>query len=200
MPHCQALDPTLDHDRIDDILDLRESLWARSRSVNYGGSWRTAKFHKVTANTKKLLHNTCQYFKTVKDQLKFTVMQDWLYVYTNNYSIIQNLDNLGLDLDQITTIKLNRPSDTVRSKSLLGSIRTYFKQAELTESELHLITTFIDNNKEFIRPSLGLQYFLERGDFLFRNYFFIDHITEKTISAFELMTPNLIRKIVPIIK
>lgn len=200
MPHCAALNGQLDHERIDDILNLRENLWHRSRNINFGGSWRTAKYNKITPTVREQLHKACDYFIAQETQVKLNVLQDTMYVYTNQYAMRDDLVNLGFAIDQITTVKLNRPIDTVKSNNKDSILRCYFKQAELTEQEYENFTMFLENNKDECRPSRAIEYFLNRGDTLLRNYFFIDFKHESLISALELMTPNLIRKIIPIVK
>jgi hypothetical protein len=200
MSHCAALSGHLDHDRIDDILDLRETLWHRSRNINFGGSWRTAKYNKITAQTREQLHNACDYFIAQGTGVKLNVLQDQIYIYTNQYSMRDDLVNLGFVIDQITTVKLNRPIDTVKSNDKDSILRCYFKQVELTEQEYDNLVKFLENNKGECRPSRAVEFFIERGDNLLRNYFFIDFKNESLISALELMTPNLIRKILPRVK
>lgn len=200
MPHCAALSGDLNHERIDDILDLRESLWHRSRNINFGGSWRTAKYNKITPTVREQLHNACDYFLAHGTDVKLNVLQDQIYIYTNQYAMRNDLVGLGFAIDQITTVKLNRPIDTVRSNDKDSVLRCYFKQAELTEQEYENLGTFLTNNKGHCRPSRAVEFFMERGDRLLRNYFFIDFKTESLISALELMAPNLVRKIVPIVK
>lgn len=200
MPHCIALSGKLDHNRVDDILDLRESLRQRSRNINFGGSWRTAKYNKITPSVREQIHTACDYFIAQGTQVKLNVLQDTMYVYTNQYSMRDDLASLGFSIDQITTVKLNRPLDTVRSNNKESVIRCYFKQVELTDAEFVLLTKFLKDNKDSCQPSRAVEFFLARGDMLLRNYFFIDFENESLISALELMTPNLIRKIVPIVK
>ena len=200
MPHCAALSGELDHERVDDILDLRETLWHRSRNINFGGSWRTAKYNKITPTIREQLHNACDYFLAHGTDVKLNVLQDQIYIYTNQYAMRDDLVKLGFAIDQVTTVKVNRPIDTVRSNDKNSILRCYFKQAELTEQEQENFTHFLENNKGQCRPSRAVEYFIERGDNLLRNYFFIDFKTESLISALELMIPNLVRKIVPIVK
>lgn len=200
MPHCAVLGGIMSHDRVDSLLDLREHLWHRSRNINFGGSWRTASTHKVTGQIRENLHRSCDYFLEHADEIKISILQDTMYVYTNQYAMRNDLIDLGFSIEQITTVKLNRPIDTVKSFIKDSILRCYFKQAELTETEHEMLIKFLDNNREMIRPSKGLLYFLERPDRLLRNYYFIDFKDEKLISALELMTPNLIRKIMPVVK
>lgn len=199
MPHCAALSGELNHDRLDEILDLRDHLWERSRNINFGGSWRTAKFHKITSKIRQDLHKACDYFLS-KPSIKFSILQDTIYIYSNEYAVRDELVELGFSIDQITTVKLNRPINTVRSTTGDVSLRCYFKQVELTDVEHENLNKFLTNNKEHVRPSRGLIESILRNDIFLRNYFFIDFKDEKLISVLELMTPNLIRKIMPIVK
>ena len=200
MPHCAALSGNLDHERVDNILDLRESLWLRSRNINFGGSWRTAKYNKITPLIREQLHSACDYFLAHGTDVKLNVLQDQIYIYTNQYAMRNDLVGLGFTINQITTVKINRPIHTVKSSDKDSILRCYFKQAELSEQEYENFTTFLTNNKGECRPSRAIEYFIDRGDMLLRNYFFIDFKNESLISALELMTPNLIRKIIPIVK
>jgi hypothetical protein len=200
LPHCGALNNKLEHDSIDYILDMREHLWNKSRNINFGGSWRSAKVHKVTDQIRSSVHSACDYFVSCGDNIKLNIVQDFIYVYTNQYTMREDLVNLGFTIDQITNIKLNRPIGTVRSNSEDSIIRCYFKQFEITPVEKDLIFKFIDDNIDFVYPSRGVEYFGERKDHYLRNYFFIDFDDEKLINILELMTPNLIRKVMPIVK
>lgn len=200
MPHAAAIGTTLEHEHVDDVLSLRQHLWERSRNINFGGSWRTAKYHKITPVIREQLHTALDYFIRHQSDIKILVVQDYIYLYTNQYSMRTEMIDLGFTIEQITTVKLNRPIDTVKSSEKDGILRCYFKQAELTETEYEMLIKFLDNNGNMVRPSKGLLYFLDRSDRLLRNYFFIDFKDEKLISALELMAPNLIRKILPIVK
>lgn len=199
-PHCGALSGLLDHDRVDEILDLRESLWTKSRNINFGGSWRSAKVHKVTEQIRNVLHRACSYFASFGTEIKLTVLQDWIYLYSNQYSMRDELLDIGFSIDSITTVKLNRPSNTVKSNHKEGVLRLYFKQVEITDQEKELIFKFLNNNANELSPSLGVQYFGTRNDHHLRNYYFIDINNETLLSVVELMIPNLIRKIMPIVK
>lgn len=197
-PHASAL-ATLDHERVSQILDMRETLWNKSRRVNFGGSWATVD-EKITDATRNKFHRAVNYFKSIEQETKLIVVQTFMYVYTNRYNIRDDLLDLGFPINQITTIKVNRPLGSVKSSDESSQIRCYFKQLELTDKEHELLKSFIKNNVDGVKPSLGLEYFFGRPDRLVRNYFFLDFSEESLLTTLELMTPNLIRKVSPIVK
>ena len=197
-PHASAL-TTLDHDRVTEILDMRETLWNKSRRINFGGSWATID-EKITDSTRHKFHRAVNYFKSVEQETKLIVVQSFMYVYTNRYNIRDKLLDLDFPINQITTIKVNRPLGSVKSSDESSQIRCYFKQLAITDKEYELLKSFIKNNTDGVKPSLGLEYFFGRSDRLVRNYFFLDFSEESLLTTLELMTPNLIRKVSPIVK
>lgn len=197
-PHASAL-ATLDHERVSQILDMRETLWNKSRRVNFGGSWATVD-EKITDATRNKFHRAVNYFKQVAEETKLVVLKSFMYVYTNRYNLRDELLNLGFPINQITTVKVNRPLGSVKSLDEESKTRCYFKQVEITNKEHELLKSFIKTNIEGVKPSLGLEYFFGRSDRLLRNYFFLDFTEDSLITTLELMTPNLVRKVSPIVK
>jgi len=197
-PHASAL-TSLDHEHVNSILDMRQTLWNKSRRINFGGSW-AAVDEQITDATRNKFHKAVNYFKQVVKETKLVVLQSFMYVYTNRYNVRDELLNLGFPINQITTVKVNRPLGSVKSLDEESKTRCYFKQVEITNKEHELLKSFIKTNIEGVKPSLGLEYFFGRSDRLLRNYFFLDFTEDSLITTLELMTPNLVRKVSPIVK
>lgn len=197
-PHASAL-TSLDHEHVNSILDMRETLWNKSRRINFGGSWATVD-EQITDATRNKFHRAVNYFKQVAEETKLVVLKSFMYVYTNRYNLRDELLNLGFPINQITTVKVNRPLGSVKSLDEESKTRCYFKQVEITNKEHELLKSFIKTNIEGVKPSLGLEYFFGRSDRLLRNYFFLDFTEDSLITTLELMTPNLVRKVSPIVK
>mgnify|MGYP001560109932 CR=1 FL=1 len=197
-PHASAL-TSLDHEHVNSILDMRQTLWNKSRRINFGGSWASVD-EQITNETRNKFHNAVNYFKQVVEETKLVVLQSFMYVYTNRYNVRDELLNLGFPINQITTVKVNRPLGSVKSLDEESKTRCYFKQVEITNKEHELLKSFIKTNIEGVKPSLGLEYFFGRSDRLLRNYFFLDFTEDSLITTLELMTPNLVRKVSPIVK
>lgn len=199
IPHAPALS-SLDHEHVDEILNMREHLWEKSRSINFGGSWRVKEDYQITPALRHKLHRAVNFFNRT-DDCKLVIVQSFMYVYTNRYTMRDDFINLDFDINQITTIKVNRPLGTVKSSDQANKIRCYFKQLKVTDKEYDLLKKFIENNIEVVNPSIGLELFFDRSTLrLLRNYYFIDFPEASMITTLELTTPNLIRKILPIVK
>ena len=192
---------SLDHDHSDSLLDLRETLWKKVRNINFGGSWALQSDEPITETLRSKLHNAVTYFSTITNEAKITILQSFVYVYTNRYAVRDELLALEFGIRQITTVKVNRPLGSVKSNDDTSKLRCYLKQLEITDKEHHLLKSFIDTNVDVVKPSLGLEHFFNRkNDRLIRNYFFLDFTEESLLTTLELMTPNLIRKVAPIVR
>ena len=192
---------SLDHDHSDSLLDLRETLWKKVRNINFGGSWALQSDEPITEALRSKLHNAVTYFSTITNEAKITILQSFVYVYTNRYAVRDELLALEFGIRQITTVKVNRPLGSVKSNDEASKLRCYLKQLEITNNEHHLLKSFIDTNVDVVQPSLGLDHFFNRkNDRLIRNYFFLDFTEESLLTTLELMTPNLIRKVAPIVR
>ena len=192
---------SLDHDHSDSLLDLRETLWKKVRNINFGGSWALQSDEPITEALRSKLHNAVTYFSTITNEAKITILQSFVYVYTNRYAVRDELLALEFGIRQITTVKVNRPLGSVKSNDDTSKLRCYLKQLSITDKEHQLLKSFIDTNVDVVKPSIGLDHFFNRkNDRLIRNYFFLDFTEESLLTTLELMTPNLIRKVAPIVR
>lgn len=192
---------SLDHDHSDSLLDLRETLWKKVRNINFGGSWALQSDEPITEALRSKLHNAVTYFSTITSEAKITILQSFVYVYTNRYAVRDELLALEFGIRQITTVKVNRPLGSVKSNDDTSKLRCYLKQLSITDKEHQLLKSFIDTNVDVVKPSIGLDHFFNRkNDRLIRNYFFLDFTEESLLTTLELMTPNLIRKVAPIVR
>jgi|TARA_R110000824_G_scaffold77497_4_gene195955 hypothetical protein len=192
LPHANSIGKDFDPKHITHIMDLRKNLYKRSNS--------SAKKYPNHATVKQLLKAN-EFFKSIGRSSKFVFTGHMAYVYTNNYHLRDDLDNLGIGLDQCTTINVNRPKNTVYSQYPGFNKRCLLKEINITNEEKSNFLKFLEGNEQNIRTSRGLARFLKhRSNYHWlRGYFFVDFNDEKLISIMELMIPGIIKKTIRII-
>jgi len=192
LSHANSIGKDFDPEHITRIMDLRKNLYKRSNS--------SEKRYANHATVKQLLKAN-EFFKSIERSSKFIFSGHMAYVYTNNYLLLDELDNLDIGLDQSTTININRPKNTVFSQYQGFNKRCILKEINITNEEKLNFLKFLEGNKQNIRTSRGLSKFLKKSSnyHWLRGYFFVDFNNEKLISIMSLMIPGIIKKTIRII-
>jgi len=193
LPHATSIGKDFDPKHIRRIMDLRLNLYKRENNSN--------KEFPNEATVEKLL-TANEYFRSIGKTCKFVYTGHNAYVYTNNYALLDELNDLKIGPDQCTTVNVNRPKDTVYSKYPGFSRRCILKEISITNNEKSNFLKFLEGNQQNIRTSRGLDRFLNhRNNYHWlRGYFFVDFSDKKLISIMELMIPGIIKKTIKIIK
>lgn len=138
------------------------------------------------------------------DDVRLHVTRNWATVYTNTLGLYDQL----LKIKEIKNIEVTeavvvRPKDSVICARSPHSTRTYFHDKIFHSfAEKENLSKFLLGQKDIrLSPSLekwcNVDYQRYRGVF---KHFFIDHNDDRILTLVSLVTPNLIRKSVDIIK
>lgn len=186
----------LDHAAIDEILNHRIA-W-KSRTPNYGGSWRGRR--EITAVDRAACHAMCDYLLTKQDY-KLIIYGDWGYIYTNDQTVLQEIPSLDFIANASVSIKqrvISRPRDTLVIRSAQHEYRSYFRAGRLDEPERSNLINYLKNQEE-IRLSPGLKSFIDHSYKYINDNLFIDHNSMGEVIMLNLVRPRAIRKTVKLI-
>lgn len=197
----------LNHDEIDRTLvrrrewiEIAQQRWNTSKKiiVKHNISGRQRK--EITADTVKNLHSLAELLLTTTIDYKLVVSVNQGHVYTNDLTLIDQLDQLDFLSDRYySQAQVNRPKNTIRLKNPRHRYRSYFKIAKLTAVQKDHLMDFLCNQKDSVRVSPALQRWIDQPFNRTQDYFFVDYDTSSWLTMLALVNPGLIRKTMQII-
>ena len=195
----------LDHIQMDELIrrrqiwrEVAQQRWNQGKQSHKSilrGRWR-----EITEKTKQDLHTLAEVLISTNSQFKLVVSADQGYVYTNDLSLITQLDQLSiLKYKFYTQATVNRPENTIRLKNPKNQYRSYFKSAKLTAQQKDQLMNFLHNQKDHVRISPSLQRWIDQPFHLLQDYFFVDYDSPQWLTMLALVCPNSIKKTMQII-
>jgi hypothetical protein len=182
------------------------------------GRWRRLFKNANESDLKKFVENLPEYsdvgevamlLAANKDAHKSIIYGSWIYVYTNNLTLLEDLASLSYYTTR--TAKYNRcVIDREKGVVVLGKTqhqyRTYLRGKFFDDKERERFIQFFANRPDYFRITPGLQSRLigDAGQrFSFRNFYtndwnFIDHHDINDALMLNLILPGIVRKTVPI--
>jgi len=185
---------TLNHAHIDRTLSYYRR-WPDIH-VNYGGSWRTAAGHDQ--QTLEDLYSLCDFLQTQKDR-KVVVQADHVYVYSNDVSFLERLGRfpIGKFLG-LSEVELRGDPDAVNLRSSKYLWRSYFRTQKIADNTRESLRSYLETQAD-TRIGPGLQHAFDTRCVRLHEYYFIDHNHAATINMLCLISPDLIRRTLPIV-
>lgn len=159
-------------DKIDQLVRDRNR-WRNEHRGLYSG-------HKdmITDKTVDDLKIVGKLLKPYEENIKFVISYDHGYVYTNDLSLLEKINQL----DCVRNVYAQEvvevcPPGTIALKNPRWSHRTYFRSVNLTDQQKSSLTEYLASRKE-LRLSPGLKYWMSNNQYwgnFTQNYFFFDH-------------------------
>lgn len=195
---------TLAHASIDDLIERRQ-LWqevSQQRWVNNQQNHSTIlarRWKEITSKTIADLHELAELLIKAKEEFKLVVSVNQGYVYTNELSLIQRIDQLEfLEFKTYTQAQPDRPKNTIRLKQPKHQYRSYLKAVKLLPEQKTQLINFLVNQST-IRISPSLISWIDQPFNRTQDYFFIDYTGAAWLTMLSLVHPGLIRKTLEII-
>jgi len=187
----------LDHAKIDQIIDYRNSL--QHVTPNFGGSWHRKTM--ISNIQRERCHIVCDLLLDMPD-LKLVLSRDWVYVYNNDLFALRQLEKLEfVEPLSMTHVTVDRPRDTLLIRNSTYDYRSYFRARKIDIRTKDSLCRFLKDQQD-IRISPGLQGFLS-PDWKYHglsDHYFIDHNETGVLLMLELILPRAIRKTLGIIR
>lgn len=169
-------------------------------------------YNEKSESTLKNLFNVAIFFKNNLSSTKLVISGDWGYCYTNQLELICELIKVNAFSDisnnqpfNVNKAEVNRPRNTIALKESNFSLRSYFKDLNLSDHEKECIANFLLSQSGLrLSPALNrwcrniADYKLH--GFYIQRHFFIDHSTTDILTMLSLINPSLIRKTLDIIE
>lgn len=185
----------LDHASIDSILTMRRA-W-QNRSINFGGSWHH-RSRTITDHIKEDLHRICDFLLADPTPRKLKTYSDHLYVYCNDLEFCRRMCSIGTaDLIQVTQVQLSGTPGSVVLKSARHQFRTYLRDRRLDERTASALKHFLANQTD-MRLSPGVSQWIADSRLATQSHFFVDHNSRSTLMMIQMISPDVIRKTMPI--
>ena len=188
---------SLNHAHIDRILEIRAGWGRRMITTNYGGSWRGDWVTlAITDQTRKNLHDMCDFFQQEKSEHKIMITGNYVHVYTNDLDLLQRISALSfLSLDNMTLCSLDTVGEpgTVYLKQARHQNRSYFRYIKQEPEQADHLRKFLAV-QENIRISPSLKDWMKRDSGTLSEHFFIDHDDNGVLIMLALLNPRIIRK------
>jgi hypothetical protein len=145
-------------------------------------------------------------FLNATGNFKKVLAYNYVYLYTNDYSLIEQFCNADYLVDRFKTVAeavVSYERDVVMLKNPRHRLRTYLKWHMMTDPEVKSLHEFLYANADEYRPSPTLQRMLSSKNAQHyrswtREWDFIDHNTEQQLLMINLICNQLIRKTVKI--
>lgn len=134
-------------------------------------------------------------------EYKLLKFGDWGYIYTNQYKLLEQLDQLrGLQLKEFWRCEIDRPVGTIRRVNPKGTHRAYLKWEQLSVAQKASLVTFFETNADSLSISDSLRDFLFKDHLTYcRDYFFFDYSHSGLRYMIDLIHPGLIRRTLEIL-
>ena len=201
LPEASSL-RTLNHDRIDRVLDMK-SEWGRRMSRNYpGGSW-IGVWEKVviTQDVRENVHAMADFLLSWVDSVRVVISGDWMYLYSQGPDLanaVERLDFVDAKKMCLTRLDLRGPKDALVLKRANHAYRTYFRWCPIDSETRQRLCDLLCRQPD-VRMSPSLTHcFVAQHKHLF-DYYFIDHNSENILTLLALCAPGLTRKTLPIV-
>lgn len=192
---------TLDHDRINRVLDAREH-WGQKLIVRNPGSW-VAGWEKltITNHMRESLHAMADFLLARSGQYKLTLSGDCLYIYSTSPQLMLEIRQLSwLDQERMSfsQVQLSGPAGAVLLKEPVHAWRSYLRGRLVDEQLVSRLSRLLDTSPA--TGSRSLQESLRRGWSRFHDYYYIDYDDPSFLTMLALISPGLVRKTLPIIQ
>lgn len=195
----------LDHAHIDDMIERRkqwrevaQQRWVSGRQKH--GIIMSRRWKDITEKTVLDLHALAQVLLNTTVDFKLVVSMSQGYVYTNNLSLIDQLDHMPeLTHKTYTQAQVVRPKNTIQLKNPQYQYRTYLSMCKLTAEQRHNLEEFLITQSTHVRISPALARWIDTAFNRTQDYFFVDHNTESWCTLLSLVQSGIIRKTMHII-
>jgi hypothetical protein len=195
----------LDHARINDMIERRkqwremaQQRWTKGQRSH--GTIMSRRWRDITAQTQADLHSLADVLLTTAVPYKLVVSVDQGYVYTNEFSLIDQLAAMTeLSHKTYTQARIIRPKNTIQLKNPRHEYRTYFRAIKLSAQEKQVLIDFLQNQQGYTRMSPGLKNWVHDPFTRTQDYFFVDYNTQSWLSMLSLVRPGIVRKTLQIV-
>jgi hypothetical protein len=179
----------LKHSRIDQAITYRNEWIARR------GGART-----VTTETRKILHQACDYLLACKNPYKKVVCGNGLWIYTNNLEDFKDIANIpDGEIMYINQAEVTLTPDVVTLKNPKHAFRTYFKERWLSDNELANLRRYFQARDEMFRQGPGFANLVKGRRMWMMSNYFVDHNEPNADFLINIAVPGIVRKTLPII-
>lgn len=196
-----------DHKGLDLRIKMRRE-WGRRHRSN-AGSWATAwEPIIITDQQAARLHHMLEFLDQRRDLHRRTISNDWIYVYTNQHSMIQDI----CDIDyvkrsdhamKITQCELQGEPGSICLQQSQHRYRTYLRERQLEYHTALSLKRYLHAQTDIrMSPSLrnwGDYWTANQGHYFTYNQLFFDHSDPGTAQMLCLIVPDIVRKTQPII-
>lgn len=137
-------------------------------------------------------------FQNIKDRAKIASSSDMLYLYTNDYDIIEQLNGRNHYRAMLRVVEVPLPPGELFKKDSEYSFRSYLTSKNFTTSEKEALERYISNSGASVSPALA-RWFRSPGANTSARHFFIDHNSLDILTLISLIKPGLVNKSVKIV-
>lgn len=178
----------LNFDKIDKIVKDRNR-W-RSENRNAYSYYKD----EITVNDVAKLKKVCQLLSRHRDSIKFVVSYNTGYVYTNDFGLIEELNDSGAASHiRIQQAKQVSPPGTIALKNPTWSHRTYFRCITVSDSAKQTLVEYL-RGRENVRLSPGLVYWANHNNYWnnwVQSHYFIDHNNDGEVLFLNMVVPRI---------
>jgi hypothetical protein len=191
----------LDHASIDSMIK-RKQMWRQTAQQRRINNKQATNIHwrDITEDTVNNLHLVAQTLLTTTTDFKLVVGGNRAWVYTNDCSLFDQLDDISvLQHKTYTQAQINRPRDSIRLQRSNYKFRTYFRFVKLTATEKNTLSAFLIGQQSHAKLSPSLKLWIQNPFNRVQDYFFVDYATDSWLTMLNLVRPGLVRKTLHII-
>jgi hypothetical protein len=196
----------LDHDHIDRSIanrkqwrEIAQQRWLNGRQKHGIGLSRQYR-REITEKTVEDLHKLATVLIDTDSEFKLVVSVSQGYVYTNDLTLIDLLDNQPeLTNKTYCRAEIARPKNTIQLKNSQHHYRSYMQMKKLTGQQKQHLIDFFYNQQDQVRLSPALKSWITQSFNRTQDYFFIDHDSLSWLTMLSLVQPGIVRKTMHII-
>jgi hypothetical protein len=178
--------------------EIAQQRWVTGRQKH--GIIMSRRWRDITEKTAEDLHALANVLLTTTADFKLVVSLNQGYVYTNDLTLIDQLDHMPeLTWKSYTQAQVVRPKNTIQLKNPRHQFRTYLIMCKLTAEQRHNLEEFLITQSAHVRISPALSRWIDMPFNRTQDYFFVDHDTQSWCTMLSLVQPGIIRKTMHII-
>ena len=194
----------LSHEHVDQMIQRRRE-WREIAQQRWNKGQRQhsilgRRFHPITEQTVADLHELTENLLTAVSQFKLVVTVNQAHVYTNDLSLIAQLQAMpALKYQTASQAVITRARDTIQLRRPRHAWRTYFRQIKITAEQKHHLISFFQGQHSQVRLAPSLITWMDQPYLRTQDYFFVDHDSEAWPTMLALVQPGVIRKTLAIV-
>ena len=172
------------------------------QAITYRNQWIANRGGRdpISSDTRKILHDACNYLSTRANPFKKVVCGNGLWLYTNNPEDFEDIDSIPTsEILYINQAEVTLNPNVVTLKNPRHAFRTYFRERWISNNDLSILRRYFDTRRDIFRLGPGFAKLVTGSRMWLMSNYFVDHDEPRADFLINMAVPGIVRKTLPII-